>query len=85
MANQTKTRAKYSTAVDVVATEITEFFDDFEVQLAMPKEDNLLWGVSRKRQETVCYQLQAPIDSRKINPRESVPCGIGFTFGQRTG
>ena len=48
---QIKRRAEYSTPTVAIANEIYEISDDYAVQLAMPKKDNLLGAVSRKRQK----------------------------------
>ena len=43
-----------------IANELSQFSDDYAVQLAMPKKDNLLRAVSRKRQKAICLQKPAP-------------------------
>ena len=45
-----------------IANEIYEISDDYAVQLAMPKKDNLLRAVYRKRQKVTCLQIPAPTD-----------------------
>ena len=60
--NQIKKRAQYSTPAVAIANEIYEISDDYAVQPAMPKKDNLLRAVSRKRQKAICLQLPAPTD-----------------------
>ena len=60
--NQIKRRAQYSTPTVAIANEIYEISDDYAVQLAMPKKDNMLRAVSRKRQKAVCLQIPAPAD-----------------------
>ena len=45
-----------------IANEIHEISDDYAVQLAMLKKDNLLQAVSRKRRKTICLQIPAPND-----------------------
>ena len=62
VANQIKRRAQYSTPTVAIANEIYEISDDYAVQLAMPKKDNLLRAVSRKRQKAMCLQIPAPTD-----------------------
>ena len=42
VANQIKRRAQYSLPTVAIANEIYEIPDDYAVQLAMPKKDNLL-------------------------------------------
>ena len=44
------------------ANEKYEISDEYAVQLAMPKKDNLLRAVSRKRQKAICLQIPAPTD-----------------------
>ena len=60
--NQIKRRAQYSTPTVAIANEICKISDDYAVQLAMPKKDNLLRAVSRKRQKAICLQIPAPTD-----------------------
>ena len=57
-----KRRAQYSTSPVAIANEISEISDDDAVQLAMPKRDNLLQAVSRKRQEEMSLQVPGPTD-----------------------
>ena len=70
--NQIK-RAEYSTPTVAIANEIYEISDDYAVQLAMPKKDNLLRAVSRKRQKAMCLQIPAPTDRHFDVPDEFAP------------
>ena len=71
--NQIKRRAQYSTPTVAIANEIYEISDDYAVQLAMPRKDNLLQAVSRKRQKAICLQIPAPIDRHFDVPDEFAP------------
>ena len=67
--NQIKRRAQYS-PTGAIASEISEFLDGYAVQLAMPKNDNLLKAVSQKRQNTMCLQIPVPINRHFEVPDE---------------
>ena len=67
--NQIKRRAQYSTPTVAIANEIYEISDDYAVQFAMPKKDNLLRAVSRKRQKAICLQIPAPNIWRRHNEK----------------
>ena len=71
--NQIKRRAEYSTPTVAIANEIYEISDDYAVQLAMPKKDNLLRAVSRKRKKAMCLQIPAPTDRHFDVPDEFAP------------
>ena len=60
--NQFERRAQYSTPTVAIASEIYGISDDYAVQLSMPKKQNLLGAVSRKRQKTMFLQIPAPTD-----------------------
>ena len=60
--NQIGRKDQYSTPVVAMANEITEIWDNYAVQLAMRKKDNLLRAVSQKQQKEICLQLPAPTD-----------------------
>ena len=60
--NQITRRAQCSTPTVVNANGISKKFDDYAIQLAMPKKDNLLQAVSQKRQKEECFQIPAPVD-----------------------
>ena len=71
--NQFKRRAQYSTPTVAIANEIYGNLDDYAVQLAMPKKDNLLRAVSRKRQKAMFLQIPAPTDRHFDVRDEFVP------------
>ena len=71
--NQIKGGAEYSTPTVANANEIYEISDDYAVQLAMPKKDNLLRAVSPKRQKAMCLQVPAPTDRHFDVPDEFAP------------
>ena len=71
--NQIKRRAQYSTPTVAIANEIYEISDDYAVQLAMPKKDNLLRAVSRKRQKAICLQISASNNRHFDVPDEFAP------------
>ena len=56
--NQVKRRVQYSTPTVAIAKELSEISDEYEVQQAMPKKDNLLRAVSRKQQKEICFHLE---------------------------
>ena len=60
--NQIKRRSQYSTPTVTISNEIYEISDDYALQLAMPKKDNLFRAVSRKRQKAMCLQIPDPTD-----------------------
>ena len=71
--NQIKRIARYSTPTVAIANEMYEVSDDYAVQLAMPRKDNLLRAVSRKRQKAICLQIPAPTDRHFDVPNEFAP------------
>ena len=71
--NQIKTKAQYSTPTLAIANEMSEISDDYAVQLALPRNDNLLRVVSRKQQYKMCLQIPAPTDRHFEVPDEFAP------------
>ena len=71
--NQVERRAQFSTPTVAIANEIYEISDDYAVQFARPKKDNLLRAVSRKRQKAMCFQIPAPTDRNFDVPDEFAP------------
>ena len=71
--NQVERRAQFSTPTVAIANEIYEISDDYAVQLARPKKDNLLRAVFRKRQKAMCFQIPAPTDRHFDVPDEFAP------------
>ena len=47
--------------------------DNYAVHLALPKKDNLLRAVSRKRRKEMCLQTPAPVDWHFEVPNEFAP------------
>ena len=68
--NHIKQRAATTTPTVAVATEITEITDEYAVQLAMPKKDNLIRTASRKRQREQKITIPNPIDRHFEIPEE---------------
>ena len=56
-----------------IANEISEISEDYAVQVAMPKKDNLLRAVSRKRQKEMCLQIHVSADRHFDVPDEFAP------------